>query len=169
MNYHTIRTDDMLNGSGLRVVVFLSGCPHRCDGCHNPETWDVESGKLFTKDTAMRIVTELSKDYISGITLTGGDPLYKNNVLEVYALIKYIKKHCPNKSIWLYTGYKWRDINNDKMKLKIASLCDVICDGEFVKSLADVNLPWVGSSNQRVIDVQKSIKENKIVLYKGDK
>ena len=169
MNYHMIRTDDMLNGSGLRVVVFLSGCSHRCTGCHNPETWNVKSGKIFTTDTAMEIISELDKDYISGVTLSGGDPLYKKSLSEVYELINLIKQYHSDKSIWIYTGYKWEDINEDKEKMKVVSLCDVLCDGKFIKSLSDVNCPWVGSTNQRVISVQDSLKENKIILYEGDK
>ena len=165
MNYHMIRTDDMLNGSGLRVVVFLSGCTHRCTGCHNPETWNIKSGQTFTSDTIMEIMSELDKDYISGITLSGGDPLHKGNLTEVYDLIKLIKQNHPNKSIWIYTGYKWEEISNDKERMDIVSLCDVLCDGKFIKSLSDTNYPWVGSTNQRVISIQESLKEDKIVLY----
>ena len=186
MNYHMIRTDDMLNGDGLRVIIFLSGCHHHCEGCHNPETWDENSGTKFTMDAALEILSELNKDYISGITLSGGDPLHQNNLSDVNSLISIVKQYAPNKSVWLYTGFTWEDIwcseaaiRNDyaldycerislihKKQQDIISLCDVVCDGKFIKTLADVNCPWVGSTNQRVIDVKKSLDTNSIVLYK---
>lgn len=177
MNYHMIRTDDMLNGDGLRVIIFISGCNHRCEGCHNPETWDLNSGMLFDEQAKNEIAKELEKDYISGITLSGGDPLKYENLPDVYDLVKFIKDNYPNKTIWLYTGYKLNygdflnaDVGWDNGLLRnvIIRNCDVICDGEFIKSLADVNCPWVGSTNQRVIDVKKTIQENKIVLYRED-
>lgn len=179
MNYHMIRTDDMLNGSGLRVVVFLSGCNNHCDGCHNPETWNPNSGKKFDSKTIKEIMNELDNDYISGITLSGGDPLYEGNVNDVYDLLVLIKEKYPNKTIWLYTGYTWNEImrpvttrdidpKRDALLQKrkdVIGLCDVVCDGKFDKNLADVNYPWVGSTNQRVINVQKTLAPNKIVLY----
>lgn len=165
MNYHMIRTDDMLNGDGLRVVVFLSGCSHYCMHCHNPETWDENGGKPFDINAFDEIANELKKDYISGITLSGGDPLFHSNLDDVYNLLALIKDNYPNKTIWLYTGYQWDYIMLDEKRKSIAELCDYVCDGEFVEELADVNCPWVGSTNQRVINVQKTIATNKIVLY----
>lgn len=179
MNYHMIRTDDMLNGDGLRVVIFISGCHHHCNGCHNPETWDDNSGKVFNHDAINDIFNELDKDYISGITLSGGDPLYPSNVDDVLELISFVKYRYQEKTIWLYTGYTWQQIFNtcvtddfnperdamlDKRR-EIVSMCDVLVDGRFVESLADVNCPWVGSTNQRVIDVKKTLEQNEIVLY----
>lgn len=179
MNYHMIRTDDMLNGSGLRVVIFLSGCDNRCEGCHNPETWNQNSGKKFDAEAIKEIMNELDNDYISGITLSGGDPLYESNVNDVYDLLILIKEKYPNKTIWLYTGYSWNGIMNPvvlegfnperdallKKRKDIVALCDVLCDSKFIEAYADVNCPWVGSSNQRVIDVQKTLATRKIVLY----
>lgn len=179
MNYHMIRTDDMLNGSGLRVVVFLSGCQWRCDNCHNPETWDVNSGQKFDLNATEKILDELNKDYISGVTFSGGDPLHEKNVNDVYNLLLLIKKHYPNKTIWLYTGYSWGGIMNPvvldvldperdellEKRKKIVKLCDVVVDGRFIKSYADENYPWAGSTNQMVVDVQKSLATGKIVLY----
>lgn len=179
MNYHMIRTDDMLNGSGLRVVVFLSGCDNRCEGCHNPETWNPNSGKKFDAEAIKEIMNELDNDYISGITLSGGDPLYEKNLDNVCDLLVLIKDKYPNKTIWLYTGYPWNGIMNPvvldvldperdamlKKRKDIVAMCDVLCDGKFVEAYADVNCPWVGSSNQRVIDVQKTLATGKIVLY----
>lgn len=188
MNYHLVRTDDMLNGDGLRVVIFLSGCIHHCEGCHNPETWDANSGKPFTKDTLQEILDELNNDYISGITFSGGDPLSDCNLWSVAELTDNIRATFPKKSIWLYTGYVWEDIFTriengiyknvwaayesyvnamNLLRTEIIAKCDVLVDGKFIKSLADVNCPWVGSTNQRVIDVQQTLKRGEIVLYEN--
>lgn len=180
-----IRTDDMLNGDGLRVIIFLSGCEHHCHGCHNPETWDVNSGKEFTEAALEEILRELDKEYISGITFSGGDPLYDENVIPVYELISKIKSVYPQKTIWLYTGYKWEDVKFElahtimpvlsteiiveQIRARIVEQCDVLVDGKFVQSLFDVNCPWVGSTNQRVIDVRKTLDCNEIVLHETKK
>lgn len=165
MNYHMIRTDDMLNGDGLRVVVFLSMCDHGCFGCHNPETWTGVGSKQFDDDAIQKIYSELDKDYISGITLSGGDPLNAANLDSVYELIVDIKKRYSNKNIWLYTGYTWEEIVKDDNRYKIAKMCDVVVDGRFIKELADVNYPWAGSTNQRVIDVHATLATgNKAVI-----
>ena len=110
MKFHNITKDDILNGEGIRVVLWLSGCHHRCEGCHNPITWDPNNGLYFTENEKQEIFTELSKDYISGITFTGGDPLYITNREEVFRFISEIKENFPNKNIWLYTGYEFEDI-----------------------------------------------------------
>lgn len=179
MNYHMIRTDDMLNGSGLRVVVFLSGCDNHCVGCHNPETWNPNNGKQFGQEAVDEILKELDKDYISGLTLSGGDPLYRENVDDVYKLLLSVREKYSDKNIWLYTGYMWDEImhpivldvldlerdNLIKKRKDIIELCDVVCDGKFVEQLADVSYPWVGSTNQNVIDVQKTLANGDIILY----
>ena len=180
MNYHDIRTDDMLNGEGLRVVLFVSGCNHYCYNCQNPQTWDCNNGIPFTKDSINEILEKLNKDYISGLTLSGGDPLNENNIKEVLKLCKIVKDKYPDKTIWLYTGYKWEQLilpiitddlslirdNNVKMRLEILQLCDVLVDGKYVESLNDINYAWAGSTNQRVIDVKKTLDNNNIpVLY----
>lgn len=175
MRYHIIRTDDMLNGSGLRVVIFISGCDNHCDGCHNPETWDINSGKEFNKNALEEIYKELDKSYISGITLSGGDPLKYDNLPDVYKLVSDIKNKYPEKTVWLYTGYTlnmgdfantdtgW---DNGLLRNHIIRKCNVICDGAFIKELSDINCPWVGSTNQRVIDVKETLKQGKIVCLK---
>lgn len=175
MNYHIIRTDDMLNGDGLRVVLFVSGCDHRCNNCHNPETWNCNSGIPFNQNTVATIMKELKKDYISGITFSGGDPLHPNNVDLVNSLIAYIRTHFPDKTIWLYTGYTLEDIYRsaddsciETMKrLNIVMSVDVLVDGKFEQALADVNYPWAGSINQRIIDIPNSLKAQQIILYKS--
>ena len=165
MNYHKIITDDQLNGDGLRVVLFVSGCDHHCKGCQNPQTWDQNSGQEFTNKEKEKILQMLSEDYISGITLSGGDPLYSANIDCIYDLIKSIRnKYGITKDIWLYTGYKFEDILSFSKEL-IKNI-DVLVDGEFIEELADKKYKWAGSTNQRVIDVQQSLNRNKIILYK---
>lgn len=166
MNYHKIITDDQLNGDGLRVVLFVSGCDHHCKGCQNPQTWDQNSGQEFTNKEKEKILQMLSEDYISGITLSGGDPLHPNNIDCICDIVRSIRKKYNNsKDIWLYTGYKYEDIL-PFLKDKLLKNIDVLVDGEFIEELADKKYKWAGSTNQRVIDVQQSLNENTVVLYK---
>jgi anaerobic ribonucleoside-triphosphate reductase activating protein len=165
MNYHKIITDDQLNGDGLRVVLFVSGCNHHCKGCQNPQTWNPNSGQEFTDKDKEKILEMLSEDYISGITLSGGDPLYPANIDCIYDLIKSIRnKYDITKDIWLYTGYKFEDIL--PFFKELLKNINVLVDGEFIEELADKKYKWAGSTNQRVIDVQQSLNENTVVLYK---
>ena len=150
MNYHNITKDDMLNGNGLRVVLWVSGCNHHCFNCQNPQTWDENSGIPFDDNAEKELFEALDKPYISGITFSGGDPLYPNNRSEVTRLAKRIKTELPNKTIWLYTGYKYEEVKD----LEIMQYVDILVDGEFIQELADNNLHWRGSSNQRVIDIK---------------
>lgn len=177
MNYHNITYPDMNNGDGLRVVLWLSGCSHHCKNCQNPQTWDKDSGILFDEKAKEELFKELDKDYISGLTLTGGDPLFKENIKDVLNLVNEIKLSLPNKTIWLYTGFKWEDItmklgevlhSHNGLKFErslIVEQCDVVVDGQYIDELQDFKLKWRGSSNQRVIDSKKSLEQNKIVLY----
>ena len=171
MRYHDITKDDMNNGDGLRVVIWLAGCEHHCPGCQNPITWDPDDGLEFDDAAKKEIFDQLDKDYISGITFSGGDPLHPANVNGVLELIEEIKQKYPDKTIWLYTGYTWEqlfDSNNKPYNKRgeVVQNVDVIVDGMFVQNLLDVNYPWAGSRNQRVILVQKTIKNpGKIVLY----
>ncbi len=213
MNYHNITKDDMLNGEGLRVVLWISGCSHRCRGCQNPQTWDCKSGVQFDESAKKEMFDELSKDYIAGITFTGGDPLYSQNLKDVLDLItdlrsKYpisrktdtiygdkdnskhniltrnsdeIRLSFPEKTIWLYTGYTWEqimypvvtdDFNPErdrflKMRRDIVKQCDVLVDGRYEEDKRDITYHWAGSTNQRVIDVQESLKQNQVVLWKS--
>lgn len=161
MRYHNITKDDMLNGDGLRAVLWLSGCEHACKGCHNPITWDINGGIEFDNTARNELFDLLEKDYIAGVTLSGGDPLHPQNITGVHDLIVEIKETFPEKTIWLYTGYKWEEIDVFPFIKEV----DVIVDGEFVEELKDEKLHWKGSSNQRVIDVQRSLKEDHVVLY----
>jgi anaerobic ribonucleoside-triphosphate reductase activating protein len=145
----------MLNGDGLRVVLWVAGCSHCCRECQNPVTWDPDGGLPFDEAAKQEIFEQLDKPYISGITFSGGDPLHAANRLEVRNLMAEIKQKYPNKTIWLYTGDSWENIFHYAGMQYI----DVLVDGEFQVDKKDVNLHWKGSSNQRVIDVQKSLKQ----------
>ncbi len=155
MRYHNITKDDMLNGDGLRVVLWVSGCDHCCKECQNPITWDPDGGLLFDDAAKAEIFEQLDQDYISGLTLSGGDPLHSANRLDVRAFVQEVKEKYPNKTIWLYTGSDWKDIWHYPMMKNI----DVVVDGEFKIDLKDTKLLWKGSSNQRVIDVQETLKQ----------
>ena len=147
MNYHNITHDDMLNGDGLRVVLWVAGCTHHCKNCQNPETWDINGGIPFDNEAKEEIFNDLKKDYISGITFSGGDPLHPKHRKQVLELAKEIKEKFPTKTVWCYTGFLYEEVK-DIENLKYV---DVLVDGEFKEELKDVNLPWVGSSNQRII------------------
>lgn len=161
MRYHNITKEDMLNGDGLRVVLWFAGCSHHCKNCQNPITWDPDGGLPFDEDAKQEIFEELDKDYISGITFSGGDPLYEGTRDGLLTLIREIREKYPRKTIWLYTGYLWEEIRD----LELISYLDVVVDGRFVEELKDNNLPWKGSSNQRVIDVKMTRELGKTVLY----
>ena len=166
MRYHNITKDDMRNGDGLRVVLWLSGCSHHCIGCQNPVSWDPNDGILFDEAAKAEVFDQLDKPYISGITFSGGDPMYCSNKDEVGELMKEIKEKYPDKTIWVYTGDSWESCIN----YQYIDLIDVLVDGEFVLEQRDVKLLWKGSKNQRVIDVKKSLqnKDKEPVLHCGD-
>lgn len=150
MNYIRVDKFNLLNGDGCRVVLWVSGCNHHCKGCHNPETWNPTAGILFNEQTKMEIFEALNKDYISGITYSGGDPLYPDNIETITKLAKEIRERFPSKDQWLYTGYKYEDIQ-DKEILKYIN---VLVDGPFIEELKDPKLHWRGSSNQRIITLR---------------
>ena len=161
MNYHKIEKFSIANGTGIRVVLWCSGCGVHCKNCHNPETWDRCSGKPWTEESEKELFEALDKDYISGITYSGGNPLEEYNTEAVTDIAKKIKERFPNKTQWLYTGFVWEDIKD----LEIMKYIDVLVDGPYIEEQRDISLKWRGSSNQRVIDVQKSLELNQIVLY----
>lgn len=165
MNYHDIKKCDMLNGDGIRVSLWVSGCEHNCSQCQNPQTWDVGSGILFDEDAEKELILALSRDWVSGITFTGGDPLHENNLEDALNLVNKIRLLLPDKNIWLYTGYTWEQCLNHNIRKEIVSKCDVLVDGEYISNLRDISLRWRGSTNQRVIDVKKTIESGVITLY----
>lgn len=161
MRYHNITKNDMLNGDGLRTVLWVAGCSHGCKNCHNPITWDICGGIPFDDAAKEELFEALKPDYISGITFSGGDPLHMQNRGEVGQLMEEIHEKFPNKTIWVYTGYSWEEVK-DLPYLKYA---DVLVDGEFEEALKDTALHWKGSANQRVIDVKKTMETGEIVLH----
>ncbi len=167
MRYHNITKVDMLNGDGLRVVLWVAGCSHCCKECQNPITWDPDGGLPFDEEAKQEIFEQLEHSYISGITFSGGDPLHSANRLDVRNLMSEIKEKYPDKTIWLYTGYEWKDIWHYPMMKYV----DVVVDGEFKIDLRDTNLLWKGSSNQNVIDVRATLAKTDPltpVLHCGD-
>ena len=203
----------MNNGSGLRVVLWLSGCDHKCKGCQNPQTWDANSGILFDTKAKEELFRELDKDYISGLTLTGGDPLHPSNLDGALDIVTEFNKRykttqdmvsdkndnhheirlsMPEKTIWLYTGFTWEELTNNRNKLAMIDylICeehqverftkeeytswlrfnllreiDVLVEGRYIDSQRNISLKWRGSSNQRVINTKESLKQNKIILH----
>lgn len=159
-HYSKINKVDIANGPGVRVSVFLSGCTHHCKGCFNQETWDFNYGEEFTNKTIVDIIDNSRPDYISGITLLGGDPLCgQDNQAASHALCHMFKEIFPDKTIWLYTGSLFEEIKD----LPVMDHVDVCVDGPFVEDLKDIRLVFRGSSNQRIIDVKRSKKEDKII------
>ncbi len=218
MNYFRIDKEDVCNGEGLRVVLWLSGCSHKCKGCQNPQTWDANSGIPFDESAKKELFRELDKDYISGLTLTGGDPLFEGNLGDVLDLVteinmRYnqnvfqnadmlldrgisnalysqneytegnhndchrIRLSSPQKSIWLYSGYTWEQLFEDddfdiqggicenQIRRAIVLSSNVFVDGQYIESQQNISLPYRGSLNQRLINVQQSLQKGEIVLW----
>ena len=181
MRYAAIRSFDVTNGAGNGVSLFVQGCPFHCKGCFNPETWDFDSGKEWTSDVRKKFFKMVERPYIHRISFLGGSPLCDNNVEEVWELIHYIRANYPNKELWVYTGYKWEDIYDDNYftsksveinannyRNAILNDIDVLVDGRFEYDKRDLTLAFRGSINQRIIDVQKSLKKAEIVLWKKE-
>lgn len=167
MNYHKIEKTSIANGEGIRVVLWVSGCSLHCKGCHNPETWSINSGKPFNEEAKKELFEALDKPYIQGITFSGGHPFESGNRSTVYCLIKEIKEKLPQKDIWLYTGYTWEEIFEKNIRELQRTLCwiDVLVDGAYIDEQRDLTLKWKGSRNQRVIDVKASLEQEKVVLW----
>lgn len=160
MRYHNITKVDMLNGNGIRVVLWVAGCEHHCAECQNPITWELTGGIDFDDKAKQELFSALDKEYVNGITFSGGDPLHPENRDTITRLIKEIRSKYKNKkTIWLYTGYKYEEIAH------LVKFCDVVVDGPFIKDLADTQYPWAGSTNQRVIDIYKTIQKGEVVTY----
>lgn len=161
MNYHNITHCDMLNGDGIRVVLWVSGCTMGCQGCQNPQTHPFDSGIPFDEKSKLELFEALDKPYIKGITFSGGHPLERDNIDVVYDLCKEIKHKFPTKDIWVYTGYTFERI----LTYPIMDYIDVLVDGRYIEAERDVTLKWRGSKNQRVINVPESFKQKKVILY----
>lgn len=172
MNYGEIKNYDIANGEGVRVSLFVSGCTHHCKNCFNPETWSFEYGKPFTKETEDYIIECLSPDYIDGLSLLGGEPFEPQNQEALLPFLRKVKNELPNKNIWCYTGYLFdRELLSESRARceftdEMLSLIDVLVDGEFVQAMHDISLAFRGSSNQRIIDVQKSLETGEVKLHR---
>ena len=178
MRYAQIRELDISNGEGIGVALFVQGCRFACKNCFNPETWDFNGGKEWTKDTEDKLIELANKPYIKRLSILGGEPLADENLDGVLHLVNRFRLSLPNKSIWIYTGYTWENImkyeygakyinnfNTDALRQCIVSKCDVLVDGRYIDSQRNPSKKWAGSDNQRVIDIRKSLEQNKIVLH----
>ena len=181
MRYASIRSLDVSNGENIGVSLFVQGCNRHCYNCFNPDTWDFNSGKEWNEETKNKFLELIDKPYIKRVSILGGEPLAEQNLDDVLSLIKEIRISLPEKTIWLYTGYAWEKIMNDFENSKrwlqaswkhsaitrceIIKNVDILVDGEYIDEQRDVTLKWRGSKNQRVIDVQQSLAQNKIILY----
>ena len=162
MRYNKIRKMDISNGPGVRVSIFMQGCAFHCKNCFNPETWSFNTGKEFTDETINKVLDLCNQDYIGGLSILGGEPMHPTNIEATTKLAKAFKDKFKDKTIWVWTGFLFDKDLKDKEVLKYI---DVLVDGQFIDELRDPKLQWKGSSNQRVIDIQKSIKNKKVILY----
>ncbi len=171
MNYGEIKICDIANGEGVRVSLFVSGCTHHCKNCFNAETWDFNYGKPFTSEVEDMIISELEPQYIDGFSLLGGEPFEPQNQQVLLPFLRRIKQKYPHKTVWCYTGYLFDKELKGQSRARcdctdeMLSLIDVLVDGEFVQALYDISLQFKGSSNQRIIDVPKSLEADSVVLY----
>lgn len=174
MNYATIKKNDVANGPGVRISLFVSGCRHRCKNCFNAELRSFDYGKAYTQAVEDEVMQALSRPFIEGITFLGGEPMEPENQPHVLRLMERIHRELPEKTMWIYTGY---DFEGDLLAAKlgdwhvterILQLADVIVDGEFVDELKSPDLRFKGSSNQRIIDVQTSLTKDEIVLWRDE-
>lgn len=164
MRYNKIRKMDISNGPGVRVSIFMQGCTFNCEGCFNPETHDFKSGKEFTEETINKVLELASRDYIVGLSILGGEPMHPKNIDGTTKLAKMFKQKYPNKNIWMWTGFLFDDLKDKE----IFKYIDVLVDGKFELKLSNPTLKWKGSTNQRVIDVKKSLDEKEVILYEGE-
>lgn len=170
MNYGAIKKCDIANGVGVRTVLFVSGCTHHCKGCFQPETWNFDYGERYTKETENEIIESLRPDYVDGITLLGGEPFEPENQRELVKLLRRIKKELPQKTVWSFSGYTYEELTGDSRAVcevtnEMLSMLDVLVDGEFVEAKRNISLRFRGSENQRLIDMNQTRKEGKIVLW----
>ena len=171
MHYGEIKKCDIANGEGVRVSLFVSGCTHHCPGCFNQETWNFSYGKEYTEETEEEILEALSPDYISGLSLLGGEPFEPQNQEVLVRLLRKVKERYPRKDVWCYTGWLFdRELLGESRARcgytdEMLSMIDILVDGRFIERLKDITLVFRGSSNQRVIDVKKSLEGGSVVLW----
>lgn len=161
-----IENESLVDGPGIRVAIFISGCHHACPECHNPETWDFKYGHTYTEEDTNHIIELCKNPLIDGITLSGGDPFYSAG--ELIPIVKQFRKIFPDKNVWAFTGFLWEQLMKHPDMQRLASLCDVIVDGPFIIARKDFTQSFRGSYNQRFIDVKKTLNNGKIVEWKDD-
>lgn len=171
MNYCALRTCDVANGPGMRVTLFVSGCTNHCPGCFQPETWDFDYGQPFTAETQAHILDLLAPEYISGLTLLGGDPFEPSNQRALLPLLQAVNAQYPRKTVWAFTGFLLddelqRDGSHPRCEVtdEMLTYIDILVDGRFIEAQKDVRLKFKGSANQRTIDVPKTLAQGKVVL-----
>ena len=162
--YNKIRKMDISNGPGVRVSVFFQGCPFHCEGCFNPETWDYDTGKEFTDETIKEILDLCEPDYIEGLSLLGGEPIFGRNIEGSTKLAKAFKERFPNKTLWSWSGSTYEKLKD----LEIFDYLDVLVDGQFILKERNPKLIYCGSNNQRTVDIKKTRESGKIIPYEGD-
>lgn len=172
MNYAKINKNDIANGSGVRVTLFVSGCTHHCKGCFNQEAWDFKYGEPFDENVENELLEALSPSYIKGLTLLGGEPMEPQNQRVLVHFLKKVKEKYPNKTIWCYSGYTLEQLTGQsrarcEVTDEMLSLIDVLVDGQFVEELKDISLRFRGSSNQRIINLKATLKSGEIILWEG--
>ncbi len=165
MRYNKIRKMDIANGPGVRISIFMQGCAFHCKNCFNPETHDFNKGREFTEETIAHILDLCGKEYIAGLSILGGEPMHPNNIEGTLKLARAFKEKYPKKTLWVWSGFLF---DRDLKEKKVLNYIDVLVDGQYVDELRNPMLAWRGSSNQRVIDVQKSLKAKKVVLYENE-
>lgn len=166
MYYHNIDHCDMLNGDGIRVSLWVSGCSLHCKGCQNPQTWDFNSGIPFDSEALQELYDALDKKYIQGLTLTGGNPM--DNMPEILHICRTVKERFPDKDIWLYSGYTLEQILQWEVGVCILEYVDVLVDGPYIEEQRDISLKWIGSKNQRVINLKETLKQGKVITLQND-
>lgn len=165
MNYCEIKKNDVANGPGVRISLFVSGCRHHCKGCFNEATWDFNYGKLFTTDTENEILNAMAPAYVRGLTLLGGDPLEPENIEGLLPFLRRVRKTYPEKDIWCFSGDVYEKIMSDPDKSAVMDLVDVLVDGPFVEEKRNISLQFRGSENQRLIDIPSSRKAGRVILW----
>lgn len=166
MNYAAIKKYDIANGPGVRVSLFVSGCRHHCKGCFNSETWDFNYGNAFGKSVMNELIDALDKEYVEGFSLLGGEPFEPENRETVQNILRVVRERFPQKTIWCYTGFKFDELKVNSSS--ILEMIDVLVDGKFIEEKKNLRLKFRGSENQRLIDVKKSLAENRVVETEGD-
>ena len=173
MNYANIKTCDIANGPGVRTSLFVSGCTHHCKNCFNAEAWSFDAGQPFTDAVQERILTECAPEYITGLSLLGGEPMEPQNQRALLPFLRRVRKELPEKTIWAFSGFTWEELNTPgshsccETTPELLSLLDVLVDGRFVQALYDISLRFRGSSNQRIIDVPKTLESGNLTLWQG--